>query len=238
MQVVICRTGKRRDFLIVCGLIAVLFAYCISAPFVVYAIRLGETSNKVIVIDAGHGGADGGVKGIKSGVEEKELNLKIAFYLGEMLSGCGYKVAYTRNNDVMHTFKGVTNNKKRADMYKRAEIINNVKPCAVISIHQNFYSLPTRRGAQVFFAKKNEKSKELAESVQAMLNSKLNAPENGRTYAPLCAEKYLLECSPYPSIIVECGFLSNYADEQSLLSTAYQMRLAAVICDAVCVYFA
>ena len=70
-------------------------------------------------------------------VEEKNINLIVANYLGEMLYACGFNVVYTRRNDVMHNFDGVKNNKKRADMFRRGQIVNDVKPCAVVSIHMN-----------------------------------------------------------------------------------------------------
>lgn len=97
----------------------------------------------------------------------------------------------------------------------------------------NFYSMPTRRGAQVFFAKSSEKGRELANALQKSLNEEINSKEGGREYSALCAQKYLLECSPYPAAIVECGFLSNYADEINLQKTEYQMRMASVLCKAI-----
>lgn len=233
--------GKRNSVInkiFACGLIAVLLAYLFSSPFIISAIKSEKTDRIRIVVDAGHGGADGGVKGVKTAVEEKTLNLKIAFLLKEVLLSRGYDVIMTRQNDTMRAYVGISDNKKRADMYARAQIINEVNPSLVISIHQNFYSVPTRRGAQVFFSKKREKSKAFAICLQNALNSQINVTEGGRTYSPLCAEKYLLECSPYPSVIAECGFLSNFADEQNLLSTAYQLRLCHAIAFAVDEYLA
>lgn len=236
MRVEHCRKKGREKILILCVAASVLIAYCLATPFVVNAMRDAKAQRPIIVVDAGHGGADGGVKGAKTGVEEKTLNLIIANLLGEMLEGCGFDVVYTRRNDVMHTFEGVKDNKKRADMFRRGQIVNDVKPLAVVSIHMNFYSMPTRRGAQVFFAKSNAQSRRFANALQDCLNSEINAKEGGREYSALCAEKYLLECSPYPTAIVECGFLSNYADEINLQTTSYRVRIAAVLCQAVARY--
>ena len=224
--------------LIAIALIVLLVAYCASAPFIINAINTEKAHKSTVVIDAGHGGIDSGVSGAKTGVEEKVVNLKIAFYLGEILKARGYTVVYTRRNDAMHEFDGVGNNKKRADMFKRGEIINTAKPFAVVSIHQNFYSAPTRRGAQVFFNKKSEDGARLANVLQSALNAKINLADGGREYSPLCAQKYLLECSPYPSVIVECGFLSNFADEQNLVLPEYQYRMATVIADGICSFAA
>lgn len=236
MRVEICRIKKHTNFAFCIILCIALLAYCLGAPFVIHAITnvaRYENCIKTIVIDAGHGGADGGVVGKKSGIEEKTLNLIISKYLGEMLRACGYNVAYTRQNDVMHAFDGINNNAKRADMYKRAQIINDVNPDCVVSIHMNYYSMPTRRGAQVFYSKKSEQSACFAKIVQAFLNEQINSKECGREYSALCAQKYILECSDVPSIIVECGFLSNIADEYNLLQPQYQLRLACVICEAI-----
>lgn len=117
MRVELCRSERRKKLLIACGLIAVFLAYCFASPFVVSAIKKEKSKSLTIVVDAGHGGEDGGVKGAKTGVEEKNINLIVAKYLGEMLCACGFNVVYTRRNDVMHNFNGVKNNKKRADMF-------------------------------------------------------------------------------------------------------------------------
>lgn len=220
-------------------ILIVLFAlltvgYCIAMPFLTASIAPKDDSVKVVVVDAGHGGADGGVVGKSTGIEEKTLNLIVANYLGEMLRACGIDVVYTRRNDTMYAFEGVTDNNKRADMFKRGEIINNAAADAVVSIHMNYYSLPTRRGAQVFYSKSSTQGAALAKCVQQALNEKINTVEGGREYSALCAQKYILECSESASIIVECGFLSSYADEQSLLKPAYRQRVAAAICQAVC----
>lgn len=100
----------------------------------------------------------------------------------------------------------------------------------------NFYSMPTRRGAQTFFAKSSKEGETFAKALQSALNAEINSKEGGRQYSALCAEKYILECSPYPSAIVECGFLSNYADEINLQKTEYQMRLASVLCGAIAAF--
>ncbi len=238
MRVENSRNKTEYSKLIAIALIVLLVAYCASAPFIINAINTEKAHKSTVVIDAGHGGIDSGVSGAKTGVEEKVVNLKIAFYLGEILKARGYTVVYTRRNDAMHEFEGVQNNKKRADMFKRGEIIGEAKPFAVVSIHQNFYSAPTRRGAQVFFNKKSEDGARLANVLQSALNAKINLADGGREYSPLCAQKYLLECSPYPSVIVECGFLSNFADEQNLILPEYQYRMATVIADGICAFAA
>jgi len=233
MRVELSRRKKICIRAVTAVLIFVFVACGVSAPFLIEAVRESKSRNATIVVDAGHGGIDSGVTGVKTGVAEKDINLKIAFYLGEILASRGFSVVYTRRNDAMHTFDGVENNKKRADMFKRGEIINNAKPVAVVSVHQNFYSSPARRGAQVFYDKKSEEGRSFALEMQNLLNEQINLPDGKREYAPLCAKKYLLECSPYPTIIVECGFLSNFADEKNLTSQEFQYRVACVIADGI-----
>lgn len=205
------------------GVVFILLA-CAS-PFIAVAAIKNDT-RKVVVVDAGHGGADGGVSGARTGVKESDLNLKVAKLLGEYLKSGGYRVVYTRQNDTMHTHPNVRDNRKRADMFKRGDIINAAKPDAMVSIHMNFYSASSRRGAQVFFDRKSVEGRAFAEIMQDAINVGLNRDNGGREYSALSAEKYLLSCSPYPSIIVECGFLSNPFDEANLINPEYQSKLA------------
>ncbi len=204
---------------------AVFVALALSSPFIVASV-MSRDSRKVVVVDAGHGGADGGVTGKRTGVKESDLNLKVAKLLGEYLVAGGYRVIYTRQNDTMHTHPDVRDNKKRADMFKRGDIINAAKPDAMISVHMNFYSASSRRGAQVFFDRYSEQGRRFADIMQKIINRDLNSDNGGRAYTALSAEKYLLSCSPYPSIIVECGFLSNPFDEANLTDKNYQTKLA------------
>jgi len=205
------------------ALSAVFVALALTTPFIIVSVSDGART--VVVVDAGHGGADGGVIGRRTGVKESELNLKVAKLLGEYLASGGYKVVYTRRNDTMHTFPGVSN-RKRADMFKRGEIINNAKPAAMVSVHMNYYSASSRRGAQVFFDRTDDGGRAFANIMQDTLNRDVNSVGGGREYSALSAEKYLLSCSPYPSIIVECGFLSNPFDEENLVRADYQANLA------------
>ncbi len=206
--------------------------FALTSPIIAAAVIKAD-DREVVVIDAGHGGADGGVTGKRTGVRESDLNLKVAKLLGEYLRSGGYRVVYTRTNDTMHTHPDVKDNKKRADMFKRADIINSAKPSAVVSVHMNFYSSPSRRGAQVFFDRKSADGREFANAMQAALNEDINKINGGREYSALGAEKYLLSCSPYPSIIVECGFLSNPFDEANLVDKDYQAKLAYTLYSGV-----
>lgn len=216
---------------------AIFVSLALASPIIAIS-EMREYDKKVVVIDAGHGGADGGVVGKRTGVKESDLNLKVAKLLGEYLISDGYAVIYTRQNDTMHTHPEVRDNKKRADMFKRGDIINRAKPDAMISIHMNYYSSSARRGAQVFFDRHSEAGREFANVMQDALNTGINREYGGREYPPLSAEKYLLSCSPYPSVIVECGFLSNPFDEENLLDESYRAKLAGVLLAGVKAYLA
>ena len=115
-------------------------------------------------------------------------------------------------------------------MQRRAEIIRSSNPVAVVSVHQNFFSQTSRRGAQVFFCESSEHSKTLAALVQTSLNS---MPECVKKTAALAGDYYILNTSEAPAIIVECGFLSNPDDEALLLSASYQKKISRAIAEGV-----
>lgn len=177
----------------------------------------------VIVIDAGHGGIDGGVCGVKSGVKESVLNLKYAKLLKKALENSGFKVIMTRETE--NGLYGTTQKGfKRRDMEKRAEIIASGKPNVVISVHMNKYSCSSRSGPQVFFQEKDEASHTLAKYLQNALNA-----FSGNKHSALKGDYYICRTSKCPAVIVEYGFLSNPAEELNLLDDSY----ANVITQAV-----
>ncbi len=233
MQVI---RDKNKLFGIAAAVLAIVIAaFAMGAPLMAAAIRQ-RSSAPVVVVDAGHGGADAGVLGGRTGAKESNLNLKVAKLLGEYLESGGIRAVYTRTGDSMHSHPSVKNNKKRADMFYRGDVINKTAPDAVISIHMNFYSSAARRGAQAFFDKTDEGGREYAEILQELLNRDVNSELGGREYSALSAEKYLLSCSPYPAVIVECGFLSNPLDEAALVDPDFQARLAYVLFQATVIF--
>ncbi len=208
---------------------------CIKA-LLVQPVAAFSKSEMRVVVDAGHGGIDGGVIGKGTGVKESELNLAIAMELKGVLEDMGFAVTLTRKTAgglYGTTAKGF----KKRDMQRRKEIIERASPALVISVHQNFYPSKATRGGQVFYSKKNEGSKKLAVSVQAKLNE-LYAKEKVKERKASAGEYFMLECAPCPSIIVECGFLSNEKDERLLQKAAWQRRLAESVVGGVLEYFA
>lgn len=222
---------KQNISLVLAVVLAVLIAaFAISSPMIVYAVRTADKT-PTIVIDAGHGGADAGVVGKTKGARESDLNLAIANLLGDMLRARGFHVVFTRTNDTMLKIVE-SDTRKRSDMFSRASIINSVNADVVVSIHMNYFPSAVRRGAQVFFERNDADSFRLATAVQDSLNA-LNLDNIKRTFSPLTADKYILTCSPAASIIVECGFLSNPADENLLISSTYQLALAEKIAQGI-----
>ena len=189
-----------------------------------------------IVIDAGHGGIDGGVSGVCTKVKEKDINLALAFLLDEELTATGFAVTLTRKTDeglYDTTAKGF----KKRDMQRRKEIIEEAMPAMVISLHQNFYPSRSTRGGQVFYDERVEGSKRLAEGIQLGVNE-LYTTQKVKGRVCKNGEYFMLNCYPCPSVIVECGFLSNPQDEELLCSPSWQKKLAQMIARGVFDYFA
>ena len=175
-----------------------------------------------IVIDAGHGGIDGGVSGVLTKVSESEINLAISQKLGNLFEECGFSVTQTRNSSGgLYGYLGA--GFKKRDMRAREQIIKRANPTLVISIHQNTFSDSSRRGAQVFYYPGRESSRVLASCLQSQLNS---MAESVKKASVLSGDYYILKVSPCPAVIVECGFLSNAEDEKLLISEEYQEKLA------------
>lgn len=217
----------RAKNLIALALITVLTAFvCVGITHykrVAQALKNGY----VIVIDAGHGGADGGVVSNINKVKESEINLYVSKILANKLSRKGYTVKLTRNADV-GLYEIGASNKKLSDMQKRKEIINAQKPNLVISIHQNYFPSTSVHGAHVFYSDKQEKSEHYAKLFQQDLNLALEQDKECKK-----ADYYVLQCSPYPSLLIECGFLSNPNDEKNLLKASYREKLADIIATSV-----
>lgn len=178
-----------------------------------------------IVIDAGHGGIDGGSVGVR-GTVEKDINLQYAKTLEKMCGEFGFKVVMTRTGDG-GLYSPFAVNKKKDDMKKRKEIIEKSSPDVVVSIHMNSTTYSSSRGAQVFYNSGNENSKNLAENIQKQFTDKLINPRK----TAQSGDFFITSCTNFPSIIVECGFLSNTQEEQLLLSTDYKANVCySILC--------
>ena len=185
-------------------------------------------AGKVIVIDSGHGGDDPGKIGINQ-AKEKDVNLKIAKKVKKRLKKEGWKVVMTREEDVMlgDAEKG---NRKIHDMKARVELINKTMPDMAVSIHQNSYQEAEIHGAQVFYYSHSQDGKRMAETMQRAL---LMADEENTRQAKGNDTYYLLKRTEVPTIIVECGFLSNPQEAEKLTEDGYQKKLAQAITSGI-----
>lgn len=189
--------------------------------------------NKIsIVIDAGHGGNDPGKIGCGN-ILEKDINLAIALLLRDSLTKENINIILTRETDCNLADENSTN-QKRADMQKRCEIIYNTNPVFTISIHQNSYPSPEVAGAQVFYYTDSTEGCALATTLQTSLRDGLN-PQNHRQ--PKANDSYyLLKKTPTPTVIVECGFLSNPSEASLLATSEYQQKVVDAITSGILRY--
>lgn len=186
--------------------------------------NIDESLDYCVVIDAGHGGIDPGSIGYKTKVKESEINLAVAKKLETKLLNSGFRVVMTRPDE--NGLYGLsTKNYKKRDMQKRKEIIKQANPNMVISIHMNSYIRHNLRGAQVFYDKNSPISETLAVSIQDQFASKLEKSDKGISIG----DYYMLKCTDAPSVIAECGFISNEDDEKLLLNSSYQEKIADCI---------
>ena len=198
---------------------------------VIFTDGASATARPRIVIDAGHGGFDGGAKA-PDGTEEKTLNLQIAQNLSAMLTVCGFEVTMTRETDdgLQGENDATVREKKVSDMHARLAMYEEAQ--LVISIHQNMFAAKNCRGSQVFYSPNHPCSKVLASCVREQLISRLQ-PDNTRELKEGNKDIFLLHKTTRPTVLVECGFLSNTEELACLRDETYQRQLAfAVACGA------
>ena len=196
------------------------------------AIRpVSVTRAAPLILDAGHGGEDGGAVSV-TGVPESRVNLEIVQKLRDTLALYGVDPVVLREEDVsLHDPEASTlREKKRSDLKNRVRAVEAVEGGTLLSIHQNSYPGSQYRGAQVFYAPTGG-SRELAELLQTALREELQ-PDNGRKAKPIPESVYLMNHVSCPAVLVECGFLTNPEEEALLRDGGYQRQLAAVLAGA------
>ena len=214
-------------------LLSVFLTVLFSGAAMRTAPAVRSADSVVVVVDAGHGGVDGGVTGVKTGVKESDVNLAVAKTLKEKLEAGGITVVMTRTTPAA-LYGGLSDGFKRKDLQKRVELTKKSNADLFISIHANKYKDNSRRGAQVFYKINDEKSKNFASHVQKNLNE---MPRAARECTFLQGDYYVLNENDVPSIICECGFLSNENDEKLLLDETYRDELSYAIYKGVIDYF-
>ena len=187
-----------------------------------------------VILDAGHGGEDGGAS-TADGVLESGINLEIALRLRDLLAFAGVDTQMIRDTDTAG-YSGdcrTISQKKVSDLKNRVSMVNTVENGLLVSIHQNYFEQTKYCGAQVFFAK-TDGSKALAERIQQSLRENVDAA-NHRQCKP-SQSVYLMEHIECTGVLIECGFLSNYEEAKRLQTDAYQKKLSAAICGAITEY--
>lgn len=216
---------------IVTLLVLIALELCLMTYLCVDQFGAQKTSliDFTVVIDAGHGGIDGGVVGV-DGVKESSLNLAYAKELGGVFERSGFNVVYTRKTE--GGLYGLPNKGfKLRDMKARKAIVEEARPNLVISVHMNKFSASSRKGPQVFYQEGKSQGKLLADSVQRVFND-----YTGNRHEAIAGDYYICREIDCPAVIVECGFLSN-ADECAQLQTdAYRKQICDFIFSGIMLY--
>ena len=232
---------KRSIFFVSCFLvISVLLAAVATVSARIFSSEAesaaageGEKPLPVIIIDAGHGGRDGGAAA-DDGTLEKDLNLAVAKELCDLFEGAGYDTVMTRTEDVALGDEN-SSHKKLGDLKARVELAKQFKNAIFISVHMNKFPVPKYSGLCVYFEKKTEGSAALAEDVRMVVATHLQK-ENGRQIKGAGSEIYVLDNAPCTAILVECGFLSNPSELALLNTEEYRKKVAACVFTATANY--
>lgn len=219
----------------------------------IYSLNLGidksvsvtndKDSEKFVIIDAGHGGEDPGATGKTTGIKEKDVNLKIAFKVKELLEQDGFKTLLTRSEDVLNYDSTAQRifDKRKQDLLRRKKTIDESGADIVVSIHLNGYGDAQYSGAQTFFPYNSIDSQKLAINIQKSLREIVD-PGNKREALvrgkPNELPIVILRDLKVPTAIVECGFLTNPQEEKKLADEAYQDKLAEAIKAGIVGYYA
>ncbi len=195
------------------------------------------SNNPVIIVDAGHGGEDGGTQS-SSGIIEKDINLEIAEKVNSILMSLGYDTIMIRSDDTLiyDSDCDTIREKKVSDIHNRMTVIEENPNSIFLSIHQNYYIESKYYGAQVFYSPNNDESKVIAELLQNSIIANIQ-PDNTRKIKESGSEIYLLYHSETPAVMVECGFLSNAGEAQLLSDKEYQKKMSLAIAAGITEYF-
>ena len=228
------------------SIIAIITAFLIILSAMLYLTFMANFSaaeassmpitQKTVIVDAGHGGDDGGAIGI-DGTVEKDINLDIALKLEKILKFYGFNVIMTRTQEVMTCDDGLDSLRKRkiSDIHNRFELMRKNPDAIFISVHQNKFEDSSQHGTQVFYSGNDERSKELAEAIQTSVTLTLQR-KNDRVVKKSGSGIYLLYHAKIPAVLVECGFISNSDEVKKLKDESYRMKLAILIADGLLKY--
>lgn len=207
-------------------IIILVFALAISSSiyFSVANVSNANIYSPIVVIDAGHGGIDGGSVSPFSQIDENHINLEYAKTLKSLMENVGIRVVMTRTN-LNGLYPIYSANRKKDDMKKRKSIIDKSNADVVISIHMNSFPLSSCFGCQTFYNPNNPSSVLLATNIQNLFKKSLS---NARSSAQ-AGDYFILNCTDKPAVLVECGFLSNEAEEKLLQTEEYRIAICSLI---------
>ena len=230
----------KKNNIILIGLIFILLVtiYSLNLDTERVISTTGSENQKIVIIDAGHGGEDPGKVSNYSDLREKDLNLKIALKTKDLLEKENFTVIMTRQEDRLEYSEGTTNviQKRKQDLTRRKKIMDESGAAIVVSIHLNGFNETQYYGAQTFYPPNSADSKKLAEILQKSIRDACD-PENKREPQLKKDPIIILENLKTPTVIVECGFLSNAHEEKKLGTEEYQDKLAAAITAGIAEYF-
>ena len=216
--------NKYKLLIIIC-----FFLVTISMPKVTAVVKNLNLLGKTIVLDAGHGGKD---EGASSGqIKESKLNLILVKKLEKELISRGATVYLTREDD--NDLSTTTINRKRSDLYRRAQYINKISPDMYISLHLNSSPSPSWRGLQIFYTNNNKENKKIALSLTNYLKEKLSNTREAKKDSTYYMYKHIKS----PGVLIEAGFISNPSDNYLLRDEKYQNKLITLIADSIENYY-
>ncbi len=191
----------------------------------------------LLILDAGHGGQDGGAVAA-DGTNEKDINLSLTLTLDDLLRSLGFRTLLTRSDDTLHETPDATTVRERkvGDLRYRLQLTQEHPDSILISIHQNQFYDPRYDGAQVFYSDNHPQSEALAQCLQESIVKTLQ-PDNTRRIKESGEEIFLLNQTKVPAVMVECGFLSNPEELKMLKNETYRKQLAATIVNGLLDYF-
>ncbi len=229
--------GYALEFALFC-IISLLISLILIIPSLNFELPLPtdtDMGNVTIVIDAGHGGEDGGCEG--NGLVEKDLNLDISMRLASLLREAGVNVVMTRDTDILLYDKNsdYEGKKKVQDVRRRLEIATEQENAVLVSIHMNYFAETKYSGLQVWYSKNDSRSRILASLIQTEVKTTLQ-PNNKRSIKESTSSIFLLNNATFPAVLVECGFLSNTDEARALGDAEYRQALAKSIFEAIMKY--
>ena len=219
------RFDKTLSIMVISTLLLISFLVSVwFRSFVADINAMASIGDRVIVIDAGHGGEDAGAV-VRGDIYEKDLNLEYALCIGEMLTERGYTVVFTRTEDKMlySPEENIKGHRKISDLKNRIKACEGYPNSLLVSVHMNTFGTSKYSGLQVYYKSDSDESRRLASKIQERVRTDVQ-PNNKRSIKD-GHDLYLLDNSPTSAVIIECGFMSNEEEMTKLLQKEYKNRL-------------